>query len=403
MSTVETLAKALLLTVVSGAALPPGMPPRQVDDKCCFQLASVGRVNKVNLPVLEDHVGDLLLGGSFQQGTFCLDRATKTIHDSLNHNCFMRAPDYQFECYQGAVGNTSFDTTIVHDDGKAYLLYDDGPGVFFACPTAEGTAGPYDIFSTDKANRTGCEPVSLALVDELDTCFLKNATMADTTVTDTTVTDATVAQRSAAEEADTPLSAAAAPLIAPDECVISSSVPAIAPYKTVINNGNSISWTGKNGNKTTAMGSITPTNTTVFYFDIPRRQAPLLANGRPQVCALQFRMPACADLPAEYPCYTFSGLDHELRHGSGMTFARAGAALTGWNDTLVHRVQPGRDSVVGTFACNEAAGPHGWLASSVNAFVLEFVQAGVGRHPKFLDGVGAFVVECEQPAQELAA
>ncbi|KAI4861754.1 hypothetical protein F4820DRAFT_460732 [Hypoxylon rubiginosum] len=377
MVTVGSLAAGLLLTVVGGAALPP----RQFDNTCCFQLASVGRVNKVNKPVLEDHVGDLLLGGSFQQGTFCLDRSTKTIQDSLKHNCFMRAPDYQFECYQGAVGTTTFDTKIVDDNGKAYLLYDDGPGVFFACPAAEGADGYYDIFSTDKANRTGCEPVSLALVDELDTCFLGNAT-----ATNATITDATVAQRSAATEVDTPPPTLPA---APQECVVSPSAPSIAPYKTVINNGNSISWSGKNA---TALASVTPTNTTTFYFDIPQR-----FSASASLCALQFRMPACEALPAGYPCYRFSGMEQEILQNSGMTFSRSGTTLPGWSDTEVHHVQPGGNTVIGTFECNQAAGPHGWRASSVRDFVLEFVQAGVGPNAKFRDGVGAWVVECEQP------
>ncbi|KAI1778110.1 hypothetical protein F4818DRAFT_404938 [Hypoxylon cercidicola] len=368
MASIKTLAKALVLTVVGGAALPP-TPRQQLDDVCCFGLASVGRVNET---VLEDHVGDLILGGSFQEGNFCIDKAAKTVHDGLRHNCFMRAPDYQFECYQGAVGTTAFDTTFDHEDGKAYLTYDNGPGVFFACPVTENNEVHYNLFS-DEANKTDCEPVSLALVDPLDTCLIKNSNDAE---------------RSVAELDTSPPTLSVWPPVLSQGCVVSPSAPSIAPYKTVINSGNSISWSGKN---TTAMASITPTNTTVFYFDIPRRLA-----ASSSTCALEFRMPACEDLPSDYPCYLFSGLEQEFLQNSGMTFSRNGA-LPGWNDTELHQVMPGETNIIGTFECNQMAGPHGWRASSVRNFVLEFVQAGVGPNAKFKDGVGAFVVECQQP------
>ncbi|KAI6090525.1 hypothetical protein F4821DRAFT_274709 [Hypoxylon rubiginosum] len=362
---------ALLIAAVSGTAL---QPRQQIDDRCCFNLASVGTADNVtHKAVVESQRGDLILGDSFQQGSFCLDRASKTVQDSLKHNCFMEGPDYQFNCYQGAFSNTTFDA-IIHD-GKAYLGYDDGAGFFYACPSVNvnATNQLYNIYSNSKPDTDGCELVSLELTDVLDTCFFANSPPPDMRINVT---------RPAEIIED------AAPATPPTECIPKKSKQAIAPFRTLIRNEVTDRITyGSKGEL--APASITPTNMTTFYFELPSRRTPTS-----KWCSLEFRMPECSALPEGYPCYKFSGVEHMLQQNAGFTVSRMGQ-LPGWNDTEVRHVFPGQTTTIGLFECGLAAGPHGWFAHSVRDFVLEFAQAGVGPNAKFQDGVGAWVVECE--------
>ncbi|KAI0853286.1 hypothetical protein F5Y00DRAFT_225919 [Daldinia vernicosa] len=366
--------QALLFTTATGAALRP----RQANNGCCFQLASVGMVNET---VLEDHVGDLLLGGTFQQGGFCLDKTTKTIQDSLRHNCFMRAPDYQFECYQGAVGTTAFDIAPPKADGKSYLTYDDSPGVFYACPIDSES---YDIYSSDKADKTGCVSVALALVDETAACSA-------------TTSNSTLSIRSK------PLHRIPLPTrplrrqSSRQSCTIDASAPSLAPYQLHHNNSS----VSSGSNDTSAEVVISRNYSTVFDYDIPDTFPPANTAGESSLCALQFRMPVCTTLPKGYPCYSFSGLEQEVLSNSGMTFHLVdddGNAT--WNSTELHQVFPGENTTIGTFECGQAAGygesrKMSWHVSSVRDFSLEFLQAGVGQSAQFQNGVGAWIVPCQ--------
>ncbi|KAF3058397.1 putative gpi anchored cell wall protein [Daldinia childiae] len=332
--------QTLLFTTAVGAALRS----RQVNDGCCFQLASVGMVNET---VLEDHVGDLLLGGTFQQGGFCLDKTTKTIQDSLGHNCFMRGPDYQFECYQGAVGTTAFDIAPPKADGKSRLTYDNDSGVFYACPIDSES---YDIYSSDKADKTGTP-------------------------------NPTVTTRQSS----------------PQKCAIDPSAPSLAPYQ--LRHGNSSVPSGSND--TSAEVLISRNYSTMFDYDIPSTFPPANTAGKSSLCALQFRMPVCTSLPKGYPCYSFSGLEQEVLSNSGMTFHLVdddGNAT--WNSTELHQVFPGENTTIGTFECGQAAGydesrKMSWHVSSVRDFSLEFLQAGVGQSAQFQNGIGAWIVPCQ--------
>ncbi|KAI1435189.1 hypothetical protein GGR50DRAFT_339099 [Xylaria sp. CBS 124048] len=147
--------------------------PRQSSDTCCFGLDSVGLVTD---EVTEDHTGGISLGGPFQQGGFCFDKSTKTIKDTLNHNCFMRAPGYQFQCYAGAVGSTTFDISPPGSNGKSYLYYDNGPGLFYACPVGSGVSRYYNVFSSMISNHNDCTLVALSLYDSSPSCFPANNT-----------------------------------------------------------------------------------------------------------------------------------------------------------------------------------------------------------------------------------
>ncbi|KAI1806757.1 hypothetical protein F4811DRAFT_509094 [Daldinia bambusicola] len=374
----NSLIQTLLFTTAAGAALRP----RQGNNGCCFQLASVGMVNET---VLEDHVGDLLLGGTFQQGGFCLDKTNGTIKDSLGHNCFMRAPDYQFECYQGAIGTTAFDIASPKPDGKSYLTYDNSPGLFYACPIDSES---YDIYSSDKADKSGCVPVSLALVDKTAACSAP-------------ASNSTLSIRSkTARRTTLQIPRPARPLRrqSPSKaCSIDPSAPSLAPYQ--LSHGNSSVPSGSND--TSAEVIISRNYSTVFDYAIPSTFPPTNSTSESSLCALQFRMPVCSSLPKGYPCYSFSGLEQEVLANSGMTFHLVGDdGNATWNSTELHQVFPGENTIIGTFECGRVAGHNesrkmSWHVSSVRDFALEFLQAGVGPSAQFQDGVGAWIVPCK--------
>ncbi|KAI1501904.1 hypothetical protein F5X99DRAFT_427954 [Biscogniauxia marginata] len=420
----KSLALALLLSPVTGALLRP----RQITSGCCFQLASVGVVNKT---VTEDHVGELLLGGAFQQGGFCLDKSTKTIKDGLKHNCFMRSPTHQFQCFAGIVGATAFDIAPPKEDGRYSLTYDGSPGVFYACPVGSSANAYYDIYSEKKADKTGCVPVALELSNETPECAGGNPIVSSSISTGTAAPQQNSKVRRTSQvilaeptpvmtrtvvlpaythssEVDTlsstvpttvksPQSPAAEPSTASQVCSVSPSSPSIAPFRVGYPDPSS-----PDGIKdTSGEASISPVNSTILQYAIPNTFSPPRADIKASLCALQFRMPVCTTLPDGYPCYTFSGLEQEVLSNSGMTFnLTLDDADATWDGAALHQVFPGENTILGTFECgSDGKGGHGgrkmqWLVSSVRDFSLEFFHAGVGESPEFDDGIGAWIVPC---------
>jgi hypothetical protein len=433
----QPLCLALFAGVVAGASnairSPLHLPvrPRQTGNTCCFGLRSVGIVDE---QVEENHFGALSLGGPFQQGGFCFDKLTKTIKDTLNHNCFMRAPTEQFQCYVGIVGATAFDISPPGSDGKSYLTYDGSPGSFFACPVGSGADQYYNIFSALKPETTGCVSVALSLYDTSADCFpASNATMTTPTSnssqsmpsrwttlirqsqsTASTMTSFSSSQVLSAEVWSSTLptasasarsdpgsktsSAAATHTARPSQtCSVSQSAPSIAPIKL----GSPDKSTLDGIRDSSAEVSVTSHNSTVLLYTIPNSFLPPVSDANVPLCALQFRMPVCTELPKGYPCYSFSGLEQEFLANSGMNFDLIlddGQAV--WNGTALHQVVPGETTILGTFECGKPKGSYGartmsWRVSSVRNFSLEFLHAGVGNGTKFQDGIGAWIVSCE--------
>ncbi|KAI0100120.1 hypothetical protein GGR51DRAFT_371747 [Nemania sp. FL0031] len=404
---------------------------RQSSDTCCFGLSSVGAVDQ---KITEDHTGGLNLGGSFQQGGFCFDKSTKTIKDNGKHGCFMRGPTEEFRCWVGLVGATAFDISPPDQSGKSYLSYDGGSSSFNACPVGFGDSQYYTIYSAAKPNATGCIPVSLAIDNPSAGCVSANnstelALMSSVTRKTTShwstqvrrqsaVNTATVSSipgysqvpaaglwssispsTSASTEAASKTSSATASHTAKPSpiCSVSPSAPSIAPVKL-----GSPDKSAMDGIKDSAAeASITSTNSTVFLYSIPNSFLPPLSDAKMPLCALQFRMPVCTELPKGYPCYSFSGLEQEFLADSGMNFDLIlddGQAT--WNATTLYQVFPGEKMILGTFECGTPKGSYGerkmsWHASSVRNFSLEFLHAGVGNDPEFQDGIGAWIVPCQ--------
>ncbi|RYP38695.1 hypothetical protein DL767_002435 [Monosporascus sp. MG133] len=182
-------------------------------------------------------------------------------------------------------------------------------------------------------------------------------------------------------------------------CTVPPSAPSIAPSRVGYPDPEAPGGIHDSSSEV----SISPQNVTIFECSIPPSFLSLNTSnsGSPPLCALEFRMPVCTDLPRGYPCYDFSGLEQEIVANSGINFAlRTDDGMATWDDTALHQVFPGENSIIGTFECAKLAGSYGgnrgisWEASSVRNFSLEFLHAGVGDNPEFHDGIGAWIVPC---------
>ncbi|RYO96204.1 hypothetical protein DL763_003331 [Monosporascus cannonballus] len=182
-------------------------------------------------------------------------------------------------------------------------------------------------------------------------------------------------------------------------CTVPPSAPSIAPSRV----GYPDPEAPRDIHDSSSEVAISPKNITIFEYIIPPSFLPLHTSnsGLPPLCALEFRMPVCADLPKGYPCYHFSGLEQEILANSGINFVlRTGDDMATWDDTELHQVFPGENSIIGAFECAKLAGSYGgnreisWEASSVRNFSLEFLHAGVGNSPEFQNGIGAWIVPC---------
>ncbi|RYP72882.1 hypothetical protein DL771_003920 [Monosporascus sp. 5C6A] len=401
------------LGLLSGVVANPMR--RQSNSGCCFQLATVGELNAV---VTETHVGELSVGTSSQDNAgFCLE-TTGTLTDGGGNNCFMSPPSYQFECYAGLVGLTTFNITRPDAHGKSYLTYDNGTRLFRACPAATAADQSYYIYS-DRKPATGCFEISLSLKDQVAECYA-NKLAADSrdshalrplTAMPTpmlmeaipTPSNISIPQSGFPTSAPTttiriPISTSEARTSSPT-CTVPPSAPSIAPSRVGYPDPEAPGGIHDSSSEV----SISPQNITIFEYSIPPSFLPLNANnsGLAPLCALEFRMPVCTDLPKGYPCYDFSGLEQEILANSGINFVlRKDDDMTTWDDTELHQVFPGENSIIGTFECAKLPGSYGgnrgisWEASSVRNFSLEFLHAGVGNNPEFQNGIGAWIVPC---------
>ncbi|KAK5628623.1 hypothetical protein RRF57_004338 [Xylaria bambusicola] len=385
--------------------------PRQFGNSCCFDLHSVGIVGE---EVEENYVGELSLGGPFQQGGFCFDKSTRTVKDTLNHNCFMRAPDEKFQCYPG-------------------IPLTSRPLVWTANHTSPTMMGRY--LSDSKPDKTGCVSVALALYGSSAGCSTStnNTVVAPTSrpkqikfrgspsqlrqrqIPAATPTTSTVSGYSQVPGAGlwssmpssanpststkATVKASSASVKSSQTCSILPSAPSIAPIRL-----GSHDKSAPDGIKDSlAEASITSQNSTVFLYNIPSSFLPSISEAKPSLCALQFRMPVCTELPKGYPCYNFSGLEQEVLANSGMNFDLIlDDGQAEWNGTVLQQVFPGENTILGTFECGAPKGSYndrsrkmGWNASSVRGFGLEFLHAGVGDNAKYQDGIGAWIVPCQ--------
>ncbi|RWA11077.1 hypothetical protein EKO27_g4018 [Xylaria grammica] len=422
----------LSLFAAALASASTAIHPRQGDSSCCFGLSADGAIQG---EIKEDHIGELSLGGPFQQGGFCYDGSAKTIKDGLTHGCFMRGPTEQFQCYAGLVGATAFDFTSPGKNGKSYLTYDGSQTTFWACPVGSGNDKYYYLYSSKKPDTKGCVSISLVLHNPSAGCAsVHNATV----VTPTPIVRRGVASHRSTKvrKRQSPVNTATTSIMSgysrvPDAglwssvsprvsastgavlkagsatvsptaessqiCSVSPSAPSLAPVKL-----GSLDNSAPDGIKdSSGEASITSQNSTVFLYNISSSFLSLVSDEKTPLCALQFRMPVCTELPKDYPCYSFSGLEQEFLANSGMNFDLIlDDDQAPWNGTMLHQVVPGKNTILGTFECGTPKGSDStrkmsWHISSVRNFSLEFLHAGVGNDAKFQDGIGAWIVPCQ--------
>lgn len=184
------------------------------------------------------------------------------------------------------------------------------------------------------------------------------------------------------------------PLDTMSSCVLSSSAASLSPETLFVGPADGTVY----NESSTFTADINPAQSTIFRFAVPHSFS---ANqSRPALCALQFRLPICSQLPEGYPCYTFSGMEQEVVQHSGLRFdfVQDSPQPNGWATSPLVQLWPGEDTLVGTFECRDILKPNGedqvlsWLAQSVNGFFIHFLQAG--GPGAYGDGVGLWMVAC---------
>lgn len=196
------------------------------------------------------------------------------------------------------------------------------------------------------------------------------------------------------------------------ECPITERSPFIHPSSVAVGHHSDRFLINDDGNATIAAHRSLET---LFHFTLDPWDILHHADGAPRMCAVQFRLPWCSELPAGYPCFTWSGMMQQELGGGGMRFSlvydsHAGRPAVpgqqvsggGWEavDGVV-QLMPGEPVFVGTFPClvdgdRTDKRNVSFVAAAEENWSLDFAQAGVGRQKGVAAemGVGAFVVGC---------
>jgi hypothetical protein len=337
--------------------------PRQTAP-CTFYMSAVGEPNGT---IVEDTIGENRIGGGYPQGIYYFN-GSHSLYDGLNHNCLIWPSTFQFQCTQGTAISTNF---TLADDGN---LIHDASEKWFACPAAgPGHDGSYNIFSDALQNTTGCESVTLrtgsfSCAAEGRPPSSSAAATASATAISTHPTQA--ATTSTALSCPTDLSGGVYQF---PHLIVPTSLQA-----------PNISY----GNSYTA--HISPTNTTVFNFDIPT------GDTYNKTCALLFLFPYGSDLDPSAGKYYFSGIEEEEGEKGGLDFAMLQSAVyngttyssipptaTDYGKTLI---LPGNNYTIATFACPRQA--TGFSVSSVGGVELDYFQDSAPSP------VGLYIVPC---------
>jgi hypothetical protein len=332
--------------------------PRQITP-CTFSMTAVGEPNGT---IVEDTIGENRIGGSYPQGIYYMNG--HSLFDSLNHNCLIYPATFQFQCMQGATGTTNF---TLADDGN---LMHDASEKWFACPaTGPGNDGSYNIFSDALQDTTGCESVTLRTGGFSCSALGRPSSSAAPTATGTGTP--ALSATSAATACPTDLSAGTYQF---PHLIVPTS-----PQAPDCSFGNSYE------------AYISPTNTTLFNFDIPASET--YAGD----CALLFLFPYASDLAPSAGQYYFSGIEEEEGEKGGLDFAQLSGSAD--NDTTFAgmatpttdfgktEIVPGNNYTIGTFQCPRK-NTITFSVSSVGNVELDFFQDSAPSP------IGLYVVPC---------
>lgn len=365
---------------------------RDPTELCCFNLET--RTTESNTPGFILELFPILHPATVR---YCLDTETGRLTDSAERSRPLFSTGFwtDVETQDFAYGRTDMHEGFgigTTDGGDGYLLYDSSADFFLQQEQGYFTYRLHSGHGTDPVAGEGGIAVRLFLRDQSNHCEALRRRV---------LPEPRGAVRHASRE---PKSMAAATGISEASskmttttltCDMSASAPSLVPEGLFVRPEN---WTtySQTANFT---ADIDTKFSTVFQFTLTDPFHTPISNWS-GMCGLQFRLPVCTQLPREYPCYQFSGMEQEAIQKSGMRFSliEGSAHPSTWRTLPLIQVWPGESTLVGTFECGEAAhGPGGvkmelsWLAESINGFALHFLQAGARE---YRDGVGLFVVAC---------
>ena len=255
--------------------------------------------------------------------------------------CITTPPTSQFQCDMGASPEPGFS---VGCDGTLSL---NGSSQFYECPT--GDNNEYNIYVTAPSGQTGCFEITLGASSCQSGCSSSAAAPASTAAPSPSASSAA---------APTP-SASSAPKTCPAALTGNYQYPhLIIPVSS--SSPNTAEGTSYNG-------TITPTTSSIFNFDIPTSYAG-------QTCSLIFLLPESSQL--ETSAYSLSGsgaIDFASLNGvatQSTTYANAPAVATDYGATTV---APGGSYTIATFSC-PAGEAVSYELSSSGGTDLEYFQ-----------------------------
>ncbi|KAF8853071.1 GPI anchored cell wall protein-like protein [Acephala macrosclerotiorum] len=346
----------MLAALIAAQAVSAVVLPRQ-STPCSFVMNAVGDPTG---QIVEDTIGENRIGGGYPQGNYYM--IGHALYDYQNHNCIIDPDTYQFFCTQGASGIADF--SLANDGNLMHQTYEN----YLACPaTGPGEDGSWNIFSDAKQNTTGCETVTLRTGGFNCTALGRPSTTSATSISLPTAT---------------PSSTQTSFIVCPTDL---SSGDYQFPHLI-------IPTSSKQGDK--AFGNsyeayITPTNTTLFNFDIPATYS--------GTCSLIFLFPYKTDLDPSAGGYYFSGTEEEVGENGGIDFALlSGIATAGttYNSTPAvatdygkTQIIPGNNYTIASYPC-QAGQTVSYSATSAGNVELDYFQDSAPMP------IGLYVVPC---------
>ncbi|EPE29387.1 hypothetical protein GLAREA_00547 [Glarea lozoyensis ATCC 20868] len=351
---------------------------------CTFSLTAVGMENG---SIRQDTIGQPRIGGMYPKNTYIIENGS--LKDSRGHTCIIAEGSSQLQCTAGLPNNTPFSLSdnnyVEHDRNSNWL----------ACP-ADGPSndGSSIIFSDAKQDKTGCYAVEIlaggfacAALGRPSSPGVSSTSSVDSPGSTTTI------QGQITTHTTVTVTTAPYPTV---ETVVraEASCPndirsGIFQYPHLIVPTSPQSPDHAFGNSYKAY--ISPTNTTLFNFDIPD-QAPYLGT-----CGLVFQFPYRSQLAwHNEPTFYFSGLEQEVGSNGGLNFALLSGVAdssTTYNDIAPvdtnygkTKIVPGNNYTIATFPCR--AGTFTYEVSSVGGVEFNFYQ---DSRPY---AVGLYIVPC---------
>ncbi|ORY59504.1 uncharacterized protein BCR38DRAFT_412519 [Pseudomassariella vexata] len=410
---------AFLFAVGAHAALPT----RQ-ESSCTFGLRVSGPNHEHLMTGFRGRAQ--LIGGGVTFHRYWI--GVKGFTDYQGHQCSIQPEDQQLACQLTVPDPPTIFRIAPKGDGTKLLTHDqDNKTKYLACTDTWGGKEFSTIFSISKENNTECYETEIMIADEecstsstqptlldapspaFDDVDLNSTLWDPVSKSDQEILPPQDDQALNLREPPASFSTRYLPsptdpptqkprelrqaVTASQSCSVSPSSPSIAPTKV----GYPEQGAPDGLHATSPNVSITPTDSTIFEYSVPKT----FATKGQQLCGLQFRLPFCSTLEPGYPCFSFSGSEQEMGSNSGMNLALLeDDGFMSWNDTELHQVYPGEMVTFGTFECGtdvtSGAGDRkiSWLVGSVRNFGLKFMQAGICPDAQFKDGVGAWIVQC---------